>query len=438
MRRVWGLLALIGLAVVGCGQEDVAPMSNIEATVQARVAVPLLTATPTPTLTPTPTATRTPTPTPSPTQTPTATPYPTATPTPTRTATPTPTHTATPMPTPTVTLTPTPTVTPTPTHTATPTATPTVTPTPTRTATPTPTHTATLTPTPTVTPTPTHTATPTATPTVTPTPVPTATPRWTSASPPIRRDLAEALSASDGRFRGRFREDIDDLLVRQPELAAQIEGMRWIADGIQEDEEYWAARGLIKLADAGHLAMFIEEPWVVEGRNYPALWNLALSNISFDPPEIFNWVIDHPTLNDGISDREAKILATLAVPDDANNLYPDAVTIEERTITLPLAGTVELTIIWTSPGPDATMDMLEQNLRRIEAAMGLPFPQRQVIYIIDPDGPLFGYYGGHYVRISGSLSPWQLNEVAAHEAAHYYWTSPVAAWASLGVNRRWG
>ena len=112
----------------------------------------------------------------------------------------------------------------------------------------------------------------------------------------------------------------------KPELARRIERLRWIEDGVRSKEEYWAARGLIKLAEEGHLAKFIEEPWVVEGRNYAALWNLATSNISFEPPEVINWVADHPALNDGISDGEAKILAALAVPHDASDLDPDAVT----------------------------------------------------------------------------------------------------------------
>ena len=225
--------------------------------------------------------------------------------------------------------------------------------------------------------------------------------------------------------------------MNKPELAAQIEEMRWISDGIQSMEEYWAIRGLIKLADAGHLAQFVKEPWVVEGRNYAALWRLAISNISFDPPEVYSWVVDHPALSDGISDREAKIIAAIAVPEDASNLDPDAVIVEERTITLPLAGPVGLTIIWTSPGPDGGMDMLEQALRRIEATMGLPFPQRQVIYKIEPDRPRAGYHSSGYVYISGHNNPVQLNRTVAHEAAHYYWTSPIAGWTTVDVNYGW-
>ncbi len=213
--------------------------------------------------------------------------------------------------------------------------------------------------------------------------------------------------------------------------------MRWIADGFQRKDEYWAARGLIKLADEGHLAKFIEEPWVVEGRNYAALWGLATSELSFDPPEVLSWVVDHPALNDGISDGEAAILATVRKPDDASSLDPDAVIIENRTITLPLAGTVELTIIWNSAGLDGTMDTLEQVVRRIEATMGFPFPQRQVVYRIDLGGPWSASHRDRYVYLSGPWSPEQLNISVAHETAHYYWDWPSVGWTRIGINYQW-
>ena len=115
------------------------PTPDIEATVQAAVAMAILSPTPTSTpdaeatiaakvrstveaMAPSPTSTPVPTATPIPTSTPTATP--TSTPTPIPTSTPTPTPTSTPTPIPTSTPTPTPTSTPTPIPTNTPTPTP--------------------------------------------------------------------------------------------------------------------------------------------------------------------------------------------------------------------------------------------------------------------------------------------------------------------------
>ena len=168
--RLRALLAVPAVAAVlwlaGCGgSTDSQPTPDIEATVQAVVAMALPTATPTPqpdieatvaagvqatvvAMRPTPTPTHaptwTPTATPSPTRTRTRTntPVPTLTPTPTPTDTPTPTLTPTPIPTSTLTPTPTPEPTPTPTPTDTPAPTPE--PTPTNTPAPTPTPPASL------------------------------------------------------------------------------------------------------------------------------------------------------------------------------------------------------------------------------------------------------------------------------------------------------
>ena len=63
-----------------------------------------------------------------------------------------------------------------------------------------------------------------------------------------------------------------------PELARKIEGLPWIEDGIEGVREFGALRGLILLADAGHTTRLIEEPWVVEGRNYQGLEVLRLLN----------------------------------------------------------------------------------------------------------------------------------------------------------------
>ncbi len=94
-----------------------------------------------------------------------------------------------------------------------------------------------------------------------------------------------------------------------PELARKIAGLPWIEDGFEELRELNAARGLILLADAGHAARLIEEPWVVEGRNYQALEALQL--LKHNHPETLDKIMSHPTISDGITDQEAKILATL-------------------------------------------------------------------------------------------------------------------------------
>ncbi len=249
--------------------------------------------------------------------------------------------------------------------------------------------------------------------------------------------MAEAMSSRIAWLTDEVRTAINELRVRSPELAAQIEGLPWIGDGIRSDTESYAVKGLITLADAGHLAKLIDEPWVVEGQNYPALFNLSNSNFSFDPPETYKWVIDHPALNDGITYQKSKIIASLGSPDDASRLDPESPrTIEERTITLPLARKVELTIIRTDPerGYAGMMDDLEYAVRSHEQFMGLPFPQRQVIYVIAPGSG--GNHDDRFVWIGDDNRDGAYYHTIAHEAAHYYWSWTVASWAP-SFNSAW-
>ena len=223
-----------------------------------------------------------------------------------------------------------------------------------------------------------------------------------------------------------------------PEMAEKIQELSWVEDGIDKGEIN-AVSGLIRLAESGRLEELIEEPWVAEGRNYPALeslWNLVMNN-----PAKLNMIMSHPAIRDGITDREAKIIAVLYEIDDSDLLDklldPAQVTLEERAIALPLAGETELTIIRTQPGIERTMDSLDHSVRAIEEFMGYPFPQRQVIFLLaqvpEESG---GFNFGTHVSISADeqaqTEEWML-KLFAHEAGHYYWHGPPN-WIAEGAS----
>ena len=220
-------------------------------------------------------------------------------------------------------------------------------------------------------------------------------------------------------------------------MAQRIEDLPWVKDGI-DGGEYDAVRGLIRLADAGYLARLLEEPWVVEGRNFPALeslWYLLLSS-----PKKLSWIMSHPTISDGISEKEANIIVTLYEVYDRDFaerlLDPEQVTVEQRTITLPLAGDTDLAIIRLSPGKDQTMDLLEHSVRTIEEFMGYPFPRRQVIYLLArAPGEYGGEHFGTHVAIAlneQALSSEWILKLIAHEAGHYYWRGSQPRWMLEG------
>ena len=226
-----------------------------------------------------------------------------------------------------------------------------------------------------------------------------------------------------------------------PELATKIGGLPWVKDGIGSGE-FNAIRGLIRLADAGHTARLIEQPWVVEGRNHPALeslWFLAINH-----PETLDKIMSHPTISDGITEQEAKVLATLYVLDGDELLDklldPEQVILEERTITLPLAGETELTIIRTRPGVDRTMDLLEQSVRSIEEFMGLPFPRRQGDLTCSLPAPGGGINFSTHVHIradeqvtsSDRVRAGAMLSLLAHETSHHYWRC-LPRWMAEGA-----
>ena len=199
-------------------------------------------------------------------------------------------------------------------------------------------------------------------------------------------------------------------------------------DGISR-HEFNAVRGLIRLADAGYAEQLLEEQWVVEGKNLPALESLWVLNGS--NREALSQVMSHPTISDGISEQEAKIVAALhpfLKPDQLEKLLdPEQVILEERTITLPLGGDTHLSIVRTRPGGGHTMDLLERAVRNIEEFMGLPFPRRQAVYLFEEGGS-----GGSVARNLGirvvltvneqALTEEQILGLLTHETSHYYWS----------------
>ena len=152
----------------------------------------------------------------------------------------------------------------------------------------------------------------------------------------------------------------------------------------------------------------------------------------------FLQVLSRPTLNDGITDEEAKIVLLLgaayqyaghALVDTL--LDPTQITVEERAIRLPRSGEMDLAIIRTAPGPARSMDLLEHSVRSIEEFMGTPFPTNHVAVLFSGEALLeraagvnFGTHIMMLPRYDVDDSSHEANflpSLTAHEVAHYYW-----------------
>lgn len=259
---------------------------------------------------------------------------------------------------------------------------------------------------------------------------------------------------------------------RNPRAARTIRSLAWVADGI-DDEEREGAEALIYLAATSEnvFGSLTGRAWLNSPdfrQAGPAV--VDLENIAFEdkeaarrlvdmpfletlqPPDVlalrslsrmayfdlpsFQRTLRHPSIRDGIGDEEARIVALLdweyASDVDLMNtlLDPTLTMVEERNISLPLAGEITLAVIRTSPGAPRSMDLFESSVRGAERLIEEPFPATYVplLFAETVPGGLSGSHNGTHITIlpefdadDGSHEAQQSPTVIAHEVAHYYW-----------------
>ena len=220
--------------------------------------------------------------------------------------------------------------------------------------------------------------------------------------------------------------------------ATSVVSLGWVADGIREIE----VKALEELSyltnrDAEAAMRIVGMPFVqtIEPPDISAIESLA--QLAAFRTDTFVGVMDHPTVQAGISDEWAVIVATLNGVAKVNPglidvlLDNSSVYLEQRTVTLPLAGDVGLFIIRTGPGAARSMDLLEHSVRGAEEFMGAPLPTNfvGVLYADAVPGYAAGTNFGTHIAI---LPKYDVNDdsreaeragtTLAHEVAHYYWS----------------
>ena len=220
-------------------------------------------------------------------------------------------------------------------------------------------------------------------------------------------------------------------------VAASVVGLGWVQDGLgTEDIRAIEELSYLSNRDPDGASRVVGMPFLetLEAADVSAI--AALSSLAWFRETDFQRVMSHPTISDGITDDWAKIVATLYGVSRYNAplidtlLDAEQVTLEERTIELPLAGETHLAIIRTGPGAERSMDMLEHSVRRAEEFMALEFPNRYVGWLVgEAVTPTFGgnNFGTHIATLpkydvdDGSNPAEFAGHLVAHEVAHYYW-----------------
>ena len=197
--------------------------------------------------------------------------------------------------------------------------------------------------------------------------------------PPMSYGITDALA-----------EAFELLNDTDPRLETKMWSMPWVIDGITREE----VKVIDRVADVA--------------RANP---QLALTMAAQD------WVVD------GMDAAETAFWATALHMAGSTRTYEDLPKVrskQHRTISLPLAGDVNVWVMDTTvapPGEDL-LSTIEDTARIAEAFMQEPFPVTDIVLIVVPEGELHGHHAGSYMVLSrrNDEDLWGVS----HETGHYY------------------
>ena len=145
-----------------------------------------------------------------------------------------------------------------------------------------------------------------------------------------------------------------------------------------------------------------------------------------------------PWFTDGLSDEEIAFLAVTNRDQHSNAMYRDFLRTRytrSATISLPLAGDVDVWVFWHNPFPssDDTIELIEDAVRALEALVGAPFPTTDLILLQGhPDSISHsGYHAGNYIAMDRIVGEGNHRGIVYHEIAHYYYMG-IHSWFNEG------
>ena len=227
-----------------------------------------------------------------------------------------------------------------------------------------------------------------------------------------------------------------------PGLAGRVLRYSWLADGLSQRE----SGGIFSLSIVARHDPKLAEQLVGFGllddslrdRGLHAIGSLSAFIATADDTGGLALVIEQPWFTDGLNDEETAFLAAILRYNRSDPRYRDFLETHytrSATISLPLAGDVDVWVFWHLPFPssDDTIGLIEDAARAFEDLMGVPFPTRDVILMqVDPDSILVpGVHAGNMMimqRIPGEGTD---SGVLYHETAHYFHTS-IHDWFNEG------
>lgn len=242
------------------------------------------------------------------------------------------------------------------------------------------------------------------------------------------------------------------------DFAIELAALPWVVDGVTIVESQFGLGSIASFAgrtEAGFTDVSSGQNWTNE---MPASLELArrmLSLVNSSPeeadflllmrlntirewyPDRFVRLLERPWFVDGL-DAEERIFLSSAAWAEALLNVDEPYNMASATVALPLAGHVNLHVVWVSPPntedriltdmeADTILADMEKAVRGSEQFWGLPFPTDDVILVTEEFDRCYrlerfdcrGAFGGGIMALftsEGEIPP----ETLAHEVAHYY------------------
>ena len=289
-------------------------------------------------------------------------------------------------------------------------------------------------------PAPTAVNTPTAAPTDTPSPTPTRRPTSTVSAGPAAYDLAQVRNWDYAR-------------QTAPASVARISSILWIADGLQDVDEFNAAERLVNIAinAPDTLDVLLDAHSLSEGvtpLDLPAL--LSLARMAQDRPERLAQLTAADWFRDGLTDPEAAIVAVLyersrfLSPEFDDIVSSPGLVSVETAYTANRAGeSIPIAIIREAgelPFESSVMTVAQAAVPVFEEMFDAPFPTPAiVVHVTDyVAGVAAGTNYQTHVTLKKKIDANEQPDLAVHaiyhEIAHYYLYAEPAWYAEGGAD----
>ena len=262
--------------------------------------------------------------------------------------------------------------------------------------------------------------------------------------------------------------DLNYIADKDAELANMVANLPWFSDEItQEEQRAIGALVYIAATDTGLANMVANFPWFSDGvteeerrvidalgriaginrdfasqlassvnnqpRDLDSYTLYALSRIARQGEEAIDQLTSQSWYVDGLNEEEAALVVILGnIFASSPLLYQDLFHshfTQTRTISLPLAGDVNIYIIQSEPFPpgEDLLTTIEDTARISEEFLGAPFPTTDIILLVivskDYKIRIAGGHLGTYMRLVRSRADGKVWQIP-HETAHYYFFAP--------------